>query len=1498
MHVKLKVIVSVLMLCLSAGISAQDFSGKYYLQNVGSGLWLGCANAWGTQASLVEHPEYVILEQLSNGKYTIETQVSNGNTDYYFTGSFMDGAPIEVTITSVSDGIYNIGSGSVLFGYANSGVLAGNLTNGNDVNAQWRILSEDDMSQRLSSASELTPVDATYLILDPNFGRNNRNVTAWTMVASNQNLSGGNNANNCAESFHSTFNLSQTISVPNGIYELTAQGFYRQDGSDNTNLPHFIANSEEIAFPLKSGSEGSMSDASVSFSSGLYTIEPIRVTVTDGTLTVGAYCNNTALWCIWDNFELTYYGLPEDLGSYESALANLVAQAAALDGQVPSAAFAAIDAVVQANNATYSSVAEYTEAINAIKGAISQYGNSEMKSAYANYLNKRAQAEKLSQQKVYVPDVMLDVSAADAAAQAATTVAGIEQATAALGEAVATFLSGSTLLEGCAFDVTGFYVTNPTPYYNYDGWTCSDVPTLDSYNMCSEFWSKPGASLSQTIVGLPHGSYRLDAVAFTRAGMSATLAAGGASMYISTAEKSAANDRTQAAAWFDAGNGINSLYFKYDGAADLTISLTADDQTVDYWLVWRSFGLQYLGSDELAIERVSLSATVGEAETLLAEHGASCTEAVKALLASAIEAGKVRYDTADEINAALANVNAAILTAKETMALYDDYLAKRAAAGEIPATDGLTEKEDGAFDKFAAAMKVADATASEASTPTALKTAIAQLRQGVLDLIADVRPAEGSPIELSFMLENTDFEQGGELTTGILPGWTCTFIKGENATHIGLMTANYDSDEAHITNYFMEAWQENAWPYVIGDGKLYQTLSGLPVGRYRLSADVIAVDQYQDHNPVSGAYIYIESGAIETKEAIATGNGSPKHFEVDFLNDFAESLTFGLKTEGTDANWIAADNFHIYLVEALDESPGVTALKEELAKYEGVSFGQCNNEVLTAFTSELERAALMAETDIYSAEHSTECLQEIPTLQSLYDAVKASEKEYAEDISPLLTYMNERLFNLTQQAEGSPLHTDWTQLVSEAQSMYDQGTATYSEIQAKKNLMDTRSVYWLKHLEEEELTAMKAIRSTLVTDYDWAGTWNLDADELDLEGVSIYYGWVCTINLSNQGLKGTLQASTFSLPHLTTLELSGNSIRAIEGTFPTSIANLSLTNQVLQDEVVIDLPTVSEEGLLAQLPPIVCYDGGPTSGFRFYVQDEEGVIQFDNLDGGLGVVFLPTAGYGTYVYRHKSGDVLTFTNSYGDGTGDAIGTTFPVRITFEGGDSNFDGVLDASDIQTTINHIFGESVDYCFNFTAADLWEDNRINVQDVVKEVDLIISQPVQPQEQDEPSAAPRRIRRHNSEASASLTFDGSQLVLATETPVRVLDVVVGTTAAVDWSPLQALGFTVVTRQTASGLRAIAYSMSDAEVPAGTTAIATTADSGVEVVAASLTDAQAKSIRVVLGRPIATGIDTAVGTDASASHYYDLSGRKVAKPQQRGLYIRDGRKVIVNQSN
>lgn len=153
-------------------------------------------------------------------------------------------------------------------------------------------------------------------------------------------------------------------------------------------------------------------------------------------------------------------------------------------------------------------------------------------------------------------------------------------------------------------DITS-WITNPTPTSNGDGWTFSTTSgrTFDSGNNNAEFWNQGAASLSQTI-NLPAGYYRLTAVALTRTGMSAPLAVTGAtsgslnSMNISTVGSGTVNGRGGANTWFNAGYGVNELDFYVPTKQDVTISLTTDNTTNDHWMVWRSFQLTAVGSEE------------------------------------------------------------------------------------------------------------------------------------------------------------------------------------------------------------------------------------------------------------------------------------------------------------------------------------------------------------------------------------------------------------------------------------------------------------------------------------------------------------------------------------------------------------------------------------------------------------------------------------------------------------------------------------------------------------------------------------------------------------------------------------------------------------------------------------------------------------------------------------------------------------------------------------
>ena len=303
--------------------------GKYYLKNVATGQYLAAGSDWGTHA-VVNGTGLDFALALADGKYTLDSNVSNGGESHYLNGEYTDGAAFGWMFAEVGDA-YTISNGTNYLTAGEDGLVTLKAETG--AAAQWILETLEDRLATLATATADNGVDATFLISGANFGRNDGRNSAWTFEASNKNISGGNNVNNCAESWHSTFSISQELTnVPAGKYELTAQGFWRQDGEDNDNLPYFFANDAKTTFPERTGTENSMSEASVAFTNGLYTIDPITVIVAeDGTLTIGAKNEaNLAIWCIWDNFRLTYYGEVEEPGdeidpetAYNNALAAI-----------------------------------------------------------------------------------------------------------------------------------------------------------------------------------------------------------------------------------------------------------------------------------------------------------------------------------------------------------------------------------------------------------------------------------------------------------------------------------------------------------------------------------------------------------------------------------------------------------------------------------------------------------------------------------------------------------------------------------------------------------------------------------------------------------------------------------------------------------------------------------------------------------------------------------------------------------------------------------------------------------------------------------------------------------------------------------------------------------------------------------------------------------------------------------------------------------------------
>lgn len=282
-------------------------AGDFYIVNAATGMFLGGAHSWGTQASLIEHG-IPFTVAVGEGVYTLDSHTYNNTTDHFLNGSYVDGGSTNLYITSLGGGKYSIStaSGSAYLTADAAALTAANTAaDASNPLAQWYFLSKADRDALFADATNANPADATYYLTEANISRNLRKAygeSGWTGDFSY----GGTNENQCAERYCANTNVHQTVTVPNGKYTVKCQGFYRRQSAENTS--YLYANEVEQALNrIEFGGINSMSGASEAFSNGEYWNE-LTVYVTNGELTVGIKCDAATNWTIWDNFELYYHG--------------------------------------------------------------------------------------------------------------------------------------------------------------------------------------------------------------------------------------------------------------------------------------------------------------------------------------------------------------------------------------------------------------------------------------------------------------------------------------------------------------------------------------------------------------------------------------------------------------------------------------------------------------------------------------------------------------------------------------------------------------------------------------------------------------------------------------------------------------------------------------------------------------------------------------------------------------------------------------------------------------------------------------------------------------------------------------------------------------------------------------------------------------------------------------------------------------------------------------
>ena len=656
---------------LSFEANAQSFAdGNYYIQNVESGLYLCGANNWGTRACVAEEGVEFTLTN-ADGKYSIlHTGVTVSNK-YLGDNLYTDATNPGWTIAAVEgeNGVYTIANGA---GYLAQGTEAGLYTGyvtvtTNEITdaAKWYILTKEEAIAKLANATEDNPMSATFLISNPGFNRN-ISTAGWTMVAGNKNLSGGADNNRCAESWQSTFTLSQAITVPNGYYKVRAQAALTDytNAYDGTDYPVVYAG-DDATVPFNSMDESdrgtNMNTLSNSFTAGKYFTEwTDLVTVTTKSLTIGVKGTRTNTWCIWDNFQLMYYG-PLDLSSYKAELDAAIEKAEAIDEKMNAeVATALATAISTYKGKTYDNEEDYGAAIAAVNTAISAANTSvanyaSVKSAIEAAAVSVATLDEAGKEAYNIVEVQTAYDEASITDDTYTTyISKIDVAVAAAAKAQTTPGADMTLA-----------IVNPSfETGNYNGWTTATSNDTGARstsngtyamngsvgNYLFNTWSK-GTAITQEITGLQPGKYTVSAVMGTDAGKTFELALNGVK---ATAES------------VDKGTGVTLSNTVLVTTGSLIISAGTSDE---FWYKVDNFTLTFVEAIALQDYYDEINTLVATAEAITGDQ----SNATATALSAAVTAGKAASGSEtdiDALNKVIADLNAAIEASNASVAAY------------------------------------------------------------------------------------------------------------------------------------------------------------------------------------------------------------------------------------------------------------------------------------------------------------------------------------------------------------------------------------------------------------------------------------------------------------------------------------------------------------------------------------------------------------------------------------------------------------------------------------------------------------------------------------------------------------------------------------------------------------------------------------------------------------------------------------------------------------
>lgn len=335
------------------------------------------------------------------------------------------------------------------------------------------------------------------------------------------------------------------------------------------------------------------------------------------------------------------------------------------------------------------------------------------------------------------------------------------------------------------------------------------------------------------------------------------------------------------------------------------------------------------------------------------------------------------------------------------------------------------------------------------------------------------------------------------------------------------------------------------------------------------------------------------------------------------------------------------------------------------------------------------------------------------------------------------------------------------------------------------------------------------------------------------------------LNISGNQFTGNISLLANSFPSLTSLNASENCLEDVYPAISSAVTELDLSKQTIARVVPLQLDKFSADSIATKIPSILLYDHANQTwktdiNLQFTTDDNSWGMTMAYQNGQLSIPYVSEQN----TYYGESGDTLNVAVLNNNGTRE--GSTFRIKLSFDEGDGNFDGQVNVLDLQTTINYMFEEYTNKPYNFTAANLWKDEVINVQDAVSLVNILLK--------GNSASAPARAYNHvqrgasiTSGEDATVFVANGRLVINAAVPVSSFDIVVATGCEFSMNePLVSAGFTCTVRHTGNEIHLVGYSLSGATLPAGENILGTL-NEGV-VTYSMLADTEANEITTAFG--------------------------------------------------